>query len=291
MGFVTRRRLEGTICLPMDFRSHLSRPIDLRHRSNVVMLAVVVAIGVAAPVLWISGRPGSVVLAPVNAFLIWALLREIDPDHQWSAIAGAVIAGVWVLGVPTPSSAWATTGLVLAARTTTSTTGRRLLPVDLGVLTVFGIAIGFTVEGWAAGFGIALAIYLDDRFRGENRLPAIGASVITAIGTTVVATLSGAFPETVPEVIQYVAVLAGIAALALLAREPALPQSRVDARHGAFIDRARLHVSRSIVGVLVFLMTILTGPDATGLLVVVAALWLAVLSREADSLRRDGEGE
>lgn len=270
----------------MDFRSHLGRPFDFRHRSNVVVAIIVVLAAVAAGVLWISGTSANVLLAPVYAFVIWALLREIDPDHQWPAIVGAVLAGAWVLrGMPL-STVWATAGLVVATRITTSTTGRRLLPIDLVAVTVFGIAIGFSVEGWAAGFGIALALYLDDRFRGENRVPAIAASAITAIGTTVVATAAGAFPETVPDVIQYLAIVAGVAALGLLVREPAMPTSRVDARHAAFIDLARLHASRSIIGVLVFLMTIFTGAHSEGLVIVIAALWLAVLSNEIALIRR-----
>jgi hypothetical protein len=270
----------------MDFRSHLGRPIDFRHRANVVVVIIVVSTGVAAVVLWMSGTSANVLLAPVHGFLIWAVLREIDPDHQWPAVAGAVLAGAWVLrGMPL-STVWATGGLVVATRIMTSTTGRRLLPTDLAVVSVFGIAIGFTVEGWAAGFGIALAVYLDDRFRGENRLPAVAASAVTAIGTTVVATAVGAFPKTVPDVIQYLAIISGTAALGLLVREPAVPTSRVDARHAHFIDGARLHASRSVIGVLVFMMTILTGADSEGLVIVIAVLWLAVLSNEIELIRR-----
>jgi len=270
----------------MDFRSHFGRRIDFRHRSNAVAAAIVISTGVAAVVLWMSGTPANVLLAPVYAFLIWALLREIDPDHQLSAVAGAVFAGAWVLGGMSLPTVWATGGLIVAARITTSTTGRRLLPIDLAAVTVFGIAIGFTVEGWVAGFGIALALYLDDRFRGENRLPAVAASAFTAIGTTVVATAAGAFPDTIPEVIQYLAIIAGVAALALLIRDPALPTSRVDARHAAFIDQARLHASRSVTGVLVFMMTILTGAASKGLVLVIAVLWIAVLSNEIELIRR-----
>lgn len=270
----------------MDFRSHLGRPFDLRHRSNLVLAVIVVLAGAAAVVLWMSGDPGAVLVAPVHVFFIWALLREIDPDHQWPAMVGSVVAGVWVLQGMAITSVWAPGGLILAARIATSTTGRRLLPVDLGVASAIGIAIGFTVQGWAAGFGIAIALYLDNRFRGENRFPAIAASAITAIGTTVVATAAGAFPDTVPDVIPYLAMVAGVAALVLLVREPAVATGRVDARHAAFIDQARLHVSRSIIGVLVFLMTILTGVDADGLVIVMAALWLAVLSNEIELIRR-----
>jgi hypothetical protein len=252
----------------------------------MVVAIIVVIVGVAAVVLWMSGRSVEVLLAPVFAFLIWAVLREIDPDHQWSAMSGAIIASAWLLQGMAVASLWATGGLIVASRITTLTTGRRLLPIDLAAITVFGIAIGFTLEGWAAGFGIALALYLDDRFRGENRLPAITASAVTAIGTTVVATAAGAFPDTAPDVVQYLAIVAGVAALVLLVREPAVPTSQVDARHAAFIDRARLYASRSIIGVLVFLMTILTGADAERLVIVIAALWLAVLSNEIELIRR-----
>jgi hypothetical protein len=260
--------------------------MGFRHRSNVLLAIIVVLSGGAALVLWLTGSPGSVGLAPVFAFLLWALLREIDPDHQWPAIGGAVMGSIWVLsGLPVPS-VLATGGLVVMARITTSTTGRHLLATDLAAVAAFAVVIGFTVEGWAAGFGIAFAVYLDDRFRGENRIPAIAAAAVAAVGTTVVASGTGAFPETIPEVTQYVAVAAGLASLALLLREPAEPTSRVDARHAAFIDRARLHASRAALGVLVFLTTVLTGPDADGLLLVIAAMWLAVLSNEAESIRR-----
>lgn len=255
----------------------------------MVVAIIVVLAAAAAVVIWLSGASASVLLAPVYVFLVWALLREIDPDHQLSAVVGAVLAGAWVLlGMPLPT-VWAVGGLIVAARIATSTTGRRLLPIDLAVASVFGIAIGFTVEGWAAGFGIALALYLDDRFRGENRLPAIAASAITAIGTTAVATVAGAFPDTVPDVVQYLAIIAGVAALSLLIREPAMPTSRVDARHAAFIDPARMHASRSAIGILVFLMSVLTGADSEGLVLVIAALWLAVLSNEIEVIRRRGQ--
>ena len=272
----------------MAFKSHLGRSMDFRARSNLVLIAFVLMGAGIALVLWLNGEPGEVFLAPVLIFLTWALVREIDPDHDWSALVSAVFAGAWVLAGGAVPSALAVTGLLIGARIVTCTTGRRLLTTDLAAVGVYGIAIGFTVEGWAAGFGIALAIYLDDRFRGENLGRAIAGASITAIGTTVVATVSGAFPQTVPDVVQYMAVAAGVTALVLLSREPATPTTRVDARHSAFLDTARLYVSRSVTGVLVFLMTLLTGPDAGGLVVVVVALGLAIVSNEVELLRRGG---
>jgi hypothetical protein len=114
----------------------------------------------------------------------------------------------------------------------------------------------------------------------------VAASALTAIGSTVVANVTGAFPERLPNIVQAVAAAAGVVALLLLARDPAEPISQVDARHSAFMDKARLHVSRSVVGILVFLMAILTGVRAEGLIVLVTALGLAVVSNEIEFIRR-----
>ena len=270
----------------MDFRSHLARPMDFRRRSNLMLAVIVVISAGVAGFLWLNGEPGEIWISPVYVFLIWALLREIDPDHNWTALLAAAATAVWSLAGGPVASGLAIAGLMVAARIITSTTGRRLLVTDLAGVAVFGIAIGFSVEGWAAGFGIALGIYLDDRFRGDNRLPAVAASALTAIGSTVVANVTGAFPERLPNIVQAVAAAAGVVALLLLARDPAEPISQVDARHSAFMDKARLHVSRSVVGILVFLMAILTGVRADGLIVLVTALGLAVVSNEIEFIRR-----
>ena len=241
--------------------------------------------------LWLSGEPGTVVLSPVYAFLTWALLREIDPDHNWTALAGAILTAAWSLAGGPVVSGLALTGLMIAARIVTSTTGRRPLLVDLVGVTVFGIVIGYTVAGWVGGFGIAIAIYLDDRLSGDghridSHRGALMAASITAIGTTVVATASGAFTQQFVDVEQWAVLVAGAVALILLIRDPAAPVSQVDARHAAFISEQRLHASRSLIGCLVFVASIITGSESPGLIVLVVALGLAVISNEFELLRR-----
>lgn len=260
--------------------------MDIRSPSNVVVgILTLITAGIAV-LLWLNDTPGEIVLAPIHTFLVWALVREVDPDHEWTALVAATLTAVWALTGGTVASALAIAGLVLAARIVTSTTGRRPLPLDLVVVSVFGIAIGFTVEGWVAGFGIALAIYRDDRFHEKSRLMGVGASAATAIGTTVVATLTNAFPERLPDIDQGMAIVAGLVTLAVIAREPAAPISQVDARHAAFLEKPRLYVSRSLVGILMFVMTLLTGVDAEGMIIVVAAVALTIISNEMELLRR-----
>jgi hypothetical protein len=270
----------------MDFRTHLGRQLDLRSRSNIAIAAICVAAGAVAVWLWVSGEPGTVILSPVYAFLTWALLREIDPDHNWTALTGATFTAAWALSGGPVASGLAIAGMMIAARIVTSTTGRRPLLIDLVGVSLFGIVIGFEVAGWVAGFGIAIAFYLDDRLALGNNRAALAAAASTAIGTTLVATASNAFSERLPVIQQWVVLAAGVVVLTLLIRDPAPPISQVDARHAAFIDGTRLHISRSLVGCLVFGTSILTGSASPGLIVLIVALGLAALSNELELLRR-----
>lgn len=270
----------------MPIRSHIGRPLDPSARSNQLLIAVVVVTGAVAVALWLSGEPAGIIFfAPAQAFVIWALVREIDTDHEWTALVAAAAAGAWVLSGGAYLSVLAIGVLMLATRLVTESTGRRPLVIDL-VAVGLGALVGFTVAGWVAAFGLAIALYLDDRFAPESRRLQIGVSALTAIGTTIVATASGAFPETLPELTPYIAISAGVLALLLVAREPADPITQVDARHKSFVSKERLHASRSLVGVLVFGMSLLIGADAEGLVPLLVALLLVVVSNEVERRRR-----
>lgn len=270
----------------MDFRSHLSRPMDFRIVANLAIGGICVLAAVVAVILWLDGAEASIVFAPVYTFLVWALVREIDPDHNWSALAAASFTATWVLLGEPISSGFAIAGLMLMARIVTSTTGRRPLPVDLVIMTIFGIAIGFGVAGWVAGFGIAIGLYIENRLGDRSRLGTVAAAAVTAIGTTVVATAADVFPDLRPDIVEWVIIAAGVTALVLIVRDPAPPISQVDARHAAFIDQTRLHTSRSLLGCVVFVMSILTGEESIGLVAVIVAMVLVVISNEIELQRR-----
>lgn len=270
----------------MPIRSHLGRPIEPRRGSNLLMIVIVLLTGAVAVALWLAGNPAELVFfGPAQAFVIWALMREIDPDHEWTALVAAVAGGAWVLAGGEYVSVLAIAVLMLAARLVTESTGRRPLVIDL-VAMALGALVGFTVEGWVAAFGLAIALYLDDRFAAESRRLQIGVSALTAAGATIVATLAGAFPETIPNIVPWAAVASGLVALLLVARDPTEPISQVDARHKAFISKERLHSSRTLIGVLIFGMSLLTGDEVVGLIPVLAALFLAIVSNEMERARR-----
>lgn len=227
-------------------------------------------------------------LAPVFVGVVWALLREIDPDHDWTAIAGGAFAGYWVLAQDSAVSILAVVALMVGARVMSETTGRRPLLSDLLGVGALGIAVAFTVEGWVAGLGLAGAIFLDHR-RAERRLRAQPwIALATALGATITAWATGVTlsPSTIST---RVAVVAAVVALALILRRPAEPVSLVDASRKTPILQSRLHMSRVVTGIVVYGMAVVIDSlDAEDLVPLLAAMALAIISNEAERARWKG---
>jgi hypothetical protein len=270
----------------MAFRSHVGRGFDLSSLPNRLLLGLVGITGVASVTLWLSQGESAVLWAPVHAFLIWALTRELDPDHDSTALVAGLTAGLWVLVGFDVDGALPAIGLVLAARIVVNTTGRRPLVSDLAALGVLAAAISFTATGWVAGFGLALAIYVDDRMAEEHTTAAALTALLAALGSSAVATLSQVFPQQMPDINQLLVVIIGSLALMAVVREPEPPTSLVDSRRKTPISQGRLHAGRGLIGVLVFVAAFLAGPDAAAMGPAVMALMLVLISNEIERIRR-----
>lgn len=263
----------------MQFRTHLGRPIDLKLVSNALVVGIAGVTAIGALIVWLDGGGVRVWLAPAAAGIYWALNREIDPDHPWTAVAAAAFAGGWLLtDVPT-ASLLAVGGLMVAARLTGGTTGRRPLLSDLLVLAVGGTAISFTVEGWVGGFSLAIGMLLDARYRDAETNAPIVVALLTAVGATLVLTLGGGLPATFSPTRPAMIVI-GLIALALIVREPSRLSSLVDARHQSPLDKNRIHAGRLLVGLAFFVMTAAAGLSLSEVLPAAVAMGLAVVSNE-----------
>lgn len=273
----------------MNFRSHIGRDFGIRFRTHRLILAIGVVAGVVAVVGWLNEtKTGVVLLAPIFVGVVWALMREIDPDHDWTAIVAGAFAGGWILAQNSALSVLAVVALMVGARMMSETTGRRPLLSDLVVVGVFGIGVAFTVEGWVAGLGLAGAIFLDHR-RAERRLrPQPWIALATAAGATGMAWVTGV--ELSPGTVSTrVAVVAAVMALALILRRPAEPVSLVDARRKAPLEQSRIHMSRAVTGIVVYGMAVVVDSlDSENLVPLLAALALAIVSNEAERVRRKG---
>ena len=270
----------------MAFKSHVVRGFDVSSLSNRLMFGLIAITGVASVAVWISGGDIAVLWAPVQTFLVWALVRELDPDHDSTALFAGLVAGLWILAGFDVGGTLPAIGLLMAARVVVNTTGRRPLVWDLAALGVFAAVISFTAAGWVAGFGLAIAIYIDNRMAQKHTTAGALTAALAALGASAIASLSQVFPQQMPDISQLLVLMIGVLALAAVVREPKPPTSLVDSRRKTPISQDRLHAGRGLIGVLVFGAAFLAGSDAAAMGPTVIALTFVLISNEIERIRR-----
>lgn len=269
----------------MDLKSHLGRPLDFSHTSNRLIAVAAALTGLAALALWLIGGDPGLLWAPVHAFLMWALVRELDPDRHVTALVAGVVAGAWVLLGVEVVGALAVAGFLMAARIVLSPVGLRPLNTDLVAMVALATIISFTAAGWVAGFGVALAIYIDARIAQETRRGPLIAAIAAAIGSSAVATAADALPDRLPDVQPVIALAVGLMVLLIVIRDPLLLISTVDSNPGEPMATGRLHAARVLTGVLLFTATLLVGDGVVGLGPLIIALALTLASDELERIR------
>lgn len=270
----------------MEIRTHVGRDMDFSLWSNRAIAVLGGLALVVAGALWLTGTDAGVLWAPLHVFVFWALVREIDPDHDYTAIVAGVVAGGWVLAGQPAVSLFPIAGMLLATRIVTNTTGRRPLLADLVVLAALATGISFTDVGWVAGFGLAVAIYVDDRMSGEPTRAGVITAAAAAVGSAVLASLTNAFPRELPDVMPAVVVVTGFLALLAVVREPELPLSVSDSRMKTPITQPRLHASRVLFGAVLFGVAILAGSNGISVVPLIVAFALALASNEVERIVR-----
>lgn len=266
------------------FRTRLGRPLDLSLTSNRLIVGLTVAMAIAGGALWLTGVSDAW-LAPIHTFVIWALVRELDPDRHWTALIAAALAGAWVLLGFEILGALAAGGLVLAGRLVLNPVGLPLLNTDLAAMVVAATVIAFTPPGWVAGAGIAVALYIDARMSEEPRRASLLAAVAAALGATATATVFDAIPDALSGTEPLIVVVIGILVLIVVVRDPVPVLSSVDYSAAKRMSTERLHASRVLVVVLVFVSGLLMAGEATRLIPVTTALVLMLASEELKRFR------
>ncbi|MDX1468328.1 MAG: hypothetical protein R3258_03210 [Acidimicrobiia bacterium] len=270
----------------MAFRSHLGRRLDMRLPSNRAIVALTLVIAAASAVVVLSGGDRSILLAPLHTFALWALLREIDPDHNASALLAAAAGGLWVISGLNSSGLTVTAGVAVAARVAVSSTGRRPLPTDLFGLVVIAAVVSLWGTGWVAGFAIAVAIYVDHRMADEKKPATIIVAAIAGLVAAAVGSLVTNLPADALTVMPEIILPTGILALFAIIREPAPPISVVDSRRGGKLSVNRLHAARGIGAVAIFVATLVAGPESAGMVPAGLALAIALVSNEGERRSR-----
>jgi hypothetical protein len=263
------------------------RPLDPTSGWNRAVLALSAAAGIIGAYLSLAQDrdPLLAIQAAGSTFLSWALARELDPDRQVPAIVLGVMGGGWaLLGFETALLPFV--ALLMTARLLVETTGRRPLRTDLAGLAVLATVISFTPLGWVMGFGLAVGIYVDDRMAESPSRAALLAAPAAGVGSSAVASLSGAFPRAMPTIFPLVAAALGVLALIAVLREPLDPVSFVDSRSRRFLRRDRLHAGRAVSGILVFFGAVVSGELAPAVVPMALVVAVSLASTEVERLRR-----
>ena len=275
----------------VQIRSHIARPFDLSDPWNRAVLALspIAAVIGAYLTIFQDREPFLAVQAGGTAFLSWALCRELDPDRQVPAIVLTVFGGGWaLLGDETAILPFA--GLLLVARLLVESTGRRPLPTDLAVVAVIASVISFTPLGWVMGFGVAVAVYVDDRMAETSNRAALIAAMAAAVGSSVVASLTDAFPREMPSFRPILIASLGMVAVIAVLREPVDPVSFVDSRNKRFLRRDRVHAGRVTAAILVFIGSVVAGQGALAVVPMALVIVTALASTEVERLQRATPG-
>lgn len=237
---------------------------------------MLLASGLETGVLWQAASAG---IATVG---VWALGRELDPDHSLSALIGAVASiPMWlVIGVPNLVEIFT---IVLAGRVLLRPTGKPPLLLDSVLLAGTGVLAGQTNHGWILALALAFAISRDRTLPGpESKYERLTALVVAAGATglavrsgrdvitgdaisSILANTDSTYPLTVAIV---VAALGFIAAVSTRVEHPT---TIADYTHEA-LDGRRLQSARRIT-LFGSLIAVIVAPGPG--LVATSALWLA----------------
>jgi hypothetical protein len=155
-------------------------------------------------------------------------------------------------------------------------------------MVIVASVVSFTALGWVFGFGLAIAIYLDDRMAEFHKGQATVAAIGAAVGASLVATLTDAFPQSLPEIRPSLTLALGILALLAVLREPLDPVSLVDSRKKTPLRKDRLHVARTLIGLLAFFGSLVGAGEITAEVTVALTLALALGSDELERIQRRG---
>ncbi len=153
----------------MNFRnvSTLGRPLEMNYPTNRAIAAISGAVIVILFLLqWTNAMPWLDALAwafqaGISVFLAWAIGRELDPDHGFSAfVSSALMLGfLWFSPLP---NLLALFWLMLLLRLLNRTVGLPATVIDL--LSIMGLTIWLCWQvGWMYGL-LATLVFLMDQF-------------------------------------------------------------------------------------------------------------------------------
>ncbi|MFP4563289.1 MAG: hypothetical protein ACLFRY_08245 [Spirochaetia bacterium] len=273
-------------------RTALGRPVDFSWTTNIIITA-------AAGVAFLGGITAQLALRqPVwdsfvwgfrfslGLFLAWALGREIDPEHDISALIGAALAVPAIIVFGTPmilGGFW----LLVALRIVVRTAGPKPGAVEAAIVTALALWLSYRYSRLYGCAAVILFIF-DALLPPRNKLSFLFAG-ISAAGTAVITLFlvdaAGTFVLSRAMGILILGLIAAV--LFLILTERHVHARSDDGSHPLSRKRIRAaHIGCLVLGVLLIYQT---GPSGfIDTIPLIAAIAGAVLYRPLGLIRRRG---
>ena len=174
----------------------IGRPVDPRYPTNRLIGIATLVIIVAGTIFRLVSGDGVLdslgwgFWTGLGVFLTWALARELDPDHDYSAFVAAGLMLVAALVWERPNFLilfW----LLLAMRIVNRSVGLPAKMTDSLLVLALGGWLAWSVS-WLLGLSMTVAFFLDSRLHEPNR-----RHIVFEAAAFLIAIISAFFQESV----------------------------------------------------------------------------------------------
>ncbi len=256
--------------------SSLTRSIDTGYFPNLLILILSAAVLLIISInRSLSGIPVHYSLldaaaAAIAVFLCWALSREMDPDHDYTAIlASLLVAGyIYLNAVP---NLLLILWLLLIFRILSRTSGNEVTLIDSLIVFIIGVWI-ILDHSWIFGPVMSAFYILESRLPPAGRRHLYFAIISIIISIVLIGTKNTQNMEIFSEVFSILFIITVLYILAIFTLKPV---AAMDDMGKAFLSSKRIQIVR-LIGLKTFVMAaLLIGPDG---LVMLSPLWIAMVS-------------
>ncbi|SES87280.1 hypothetical protein SAMN04488587_1393 [Methanococcoides vulcani] len=174
----------NTLSMDIYRISSIGRPLDPGYPTNRLMIRISAIVLVAASLFHLSlNNTISIsiiygITAGISVFLVWAISREIDPDHEIAAFVPVILSFIPVIlfGIhPVLPLLW----LLLLLRIVDRSTGLKAGIFD--TIAVFLLSVFLTYQmTWMFGILAATAFFIDSRASSPNKVHLIASILMLA---------------------------------------------------------------------------------------------------------------
>jgi len=172
---------------PIHKYSALARPVEPKYPTNLAVVILLPLIAVGLFVWSLIGGAGLSAALPAGllgalaAFLVWALGREMDPDHNataFLAMALAVLAMVLGYGFDLLTLG----ALMFAVRLVNRTVGPSAKIGDVITLVLLNLGAVFVEGAWWMPFISVIALAIDEAFERSNLTQRLAIPTLLILG-------------------------------------------------------------------------------------------------------------